>query len=143
MKILFLDIDGVLNSRRSALAFNGLPHPGREDKFDQVAVALIRRLCNNGVKIVLSSSWRIGRGNGYKQILDLPIIDRTPTLEGIRGREIASWLSRNGEPDNWAILDDDSDMLREQMPHFVHVDARNGLLLEDYEQLCHVLDVPS
>ena len=141
-KILFLDIDGVLDSRRSVLAFNGYPRPGSDEKFDPVAVALIRRLCNNGVKIVLSSSWRIGQRETYKSILGLPIIGRTPCLEGVRGREIAQWLSSHEKPKKWAILDDDSDMLDEQMSHFVHVDASNGLLLQDYELLCHILDVP-
>lgn len=47
MKILFLDIDGVLNSDRSNMAFSGYPHSFSDAdmaKFDNVALGLLRRL---------------------------------------------------------------------------------------------------
>ena len=48
MKVVFLDIDGVLNSVRSCIAYDGYPWQGDSDeerewhKFDQVAIALLR-----------------------------------------------------------------------------------------------------
>lgn len=143
MKVLFLDIDGVLNCRRSAVAFKGYPHPGRhQNKFDRVAVELVRRLGRRGVKIVLSSTWRLD--DDYKKICRLPIIDRTPVLRDslTRGHEIDLWLSWEvGGIEKWAIVDDDSDMLPEQAANFVHVDGINGLLWQDYEKLCTILEV--
>lgn len=141
-KILFLDIDGVLVSRRSGVAFNGFPNPRKhQDKFDFVAIGLIRKICQQGVDIVLSSSWRKGKGDEYKDLLGLPIIDRTPVVNGVRGDEIAEWINKNREPDKWAIVDDSSDMRQDQIPHFVHVDGNNGLLLHDYKRLCAILDI--
>lgn len=143
MKILFLDIDGVLNSVRSAIAFDGYPYPNRyEEKFDEVAVQLIRTLCNNTkAVIVLSSTWRHGLdlvafGNKMK----LPIIDKTPVtkLSGYRGEEIAMWL-KGKQIEKYAIVDDDSDMLKEQLPYFVKVNHMNGLSYENYNQLLELL----
>lgn len=140
MKVIFLDIDGVLNSTRSAVAFKGYPFPGHnEDKFDYIAVELIRRICSKNVKIVLSSTWKMDKN--YKKILNLPIIDKTPVLDTIRGEEIALWIKNNGEPEKWVILDDDSDMLESQMNNFVKTDHRNGLLFEDYEKICSILEI--
>ncbi len=147
MKIIFLDIDGVLNSRRSSFAFKGYPHPGNVDtnKFDMVSVELIRRVCNkiDNTKIVLSSTWRADKN--YKDILGLPIIDKTPKLPGIRGLEIKEWFARNthllNKIDKWAIVDDDSDMLDEQLPYFVKINPINGLMWEDFERLIEILDI--
>ena len=141
MKVLFLDIDGVLNSRRSAIAFNGYPSilDENEDKFDKVAVELIKRVCSQGVSIVLSSTWRLDKN--FKKILGLPIIDRTESLSGkCRGEEIQKWLDKN-KVDKWAIIDDDSDMLDSQIKNFAHVDGKNGIMWADYENLCKILDV--
>ena len=146
-KVLFLDIDGVLNSFRSAHAFGEFPH-GFDDsnyaKFDHVAVALIRRLCkDSGAKIVLSSSWRvIHRFEEVGLKLDLPIIDRTPSLNNrgrIRGDEIKYWLDFN-KCSCYAIVDDDGDMLEEQLPYFVRTSIENGLSYENYLQLNSLLE---
>ncbi|OQC17563.1 HAD domain-containing protein [Candidatus Skiveiella danica] len=143
MKVLFLDIDGVLNSRRTAVAFGSYPHKlAHLERFDHAALGLVRRLCEAGVSVVLSSSWReeyqhseIGRA------LDLPIIGGTPVLSGSRGSEIAAWLVEHEDVRTWAIVDDDPDMLEEQRGCFVQTDPDNGLLWGDYVALCAILDV--
>lgn len=62
MKILFLDIDGVLNSSRTALVTKtqGLSYlECMKAGIDKTAVALVNRLCHdNNLKIVLSSNHR-------------------------------------------------------------------------------------
>ena len=138
MKVLFLDIDGVLNSTRTAAAFGGYPHKLDElPMFDLVAVGLIQRLCSNGVQVVLSSAWRLTHEPAeVAKALGLPIIDRTPSLIGPRGREIAEWLSRHPEVECFAIVDDDSDMLAEQLPRFVRTDGMEGLTWAKFAQLC-------
>jgi len=143
MKVLFLDIDGVLNSRRTAVAFGSYPHKlAHLDRFDHAALGLVRRLCDAGVSVVLSSSWReefphadIGRA------LDLPIIGGTPVLSGSRGSEIAAWLAAHEDVRTWAIVDDDRDMLDGQRGCFVQTDPDNGLLWGDYLALCAILSV--
>ena len=143
MKVLFLDIDGVLNSIRSCYALGGYPHSFEEkcmSKFDWTAIALIQRICNkSNVKIVVSSTWR--KMFSYQEIganLKLPTIDSTPEFSGWRGYEIKDWLDRHPEVTKYAIIDDDSDMLPEQKPFFVHVDGRNGISYENFKQLLEI-----
>ena len=143
-KVLFLDIDGVLNSARTAYAFGGYPHlPSQVDRFDLVAVALIRKVCTEvGARICLSSTWRLGRD--WKELrghLGLPITHRTPRLDGARrGEEIKAWMDAyNRTIEKWAIVDDDADMLPEQLHHFVQTCPRNGFTFENYERLKDLL----
>lgn len=157
MKVLFLDIDGVLNSVRSAIALGGYPHPNRdeqaselirsEDRFDLVAVGLIRMLCQKtDTKIVLSSTWRYSYQTledilDFGKKLDLPIICKTPIihLSRARGREIDKWLQDHPDVTKFAIVDDDSDMLPEQLPSFVKTDYYEGLSYQNYLQLLEIL----
>ena len=140
MKILFLDIDGVLNSTRTCVAFGGYPMELTHiAAFDQVAIRLIQRLCDSaGVQIVLSSAWRLHcHFKDAGEALGLPIIDRTPSGMGPRGREIQDWLDAQPEPvECYAIIDDDGDMLPEQLAHFVKTDGHEGITWDDYVKLC-------
>lgn len=146
MRILFLDIDGVLNSTRTAIANRGYPHdfsPECRPMFDEVAVSLIRGLCAAGdVKVCVSSAWRIGRtheeiGRG----LDLPTIGMTPSLPGCRGLEIGAWLREHPEVTHYAIVDDDADMLPEQESCFVKTDGHEGLTYAAFKELCALFAV--
>jgi hypothetical protein len=143
MKIIFLDIDGVLNSTRSAIAMGGYPAPNRNyDRFDMVAVELIRRICSKDVKIVLSSTWR--KCEGWRKILNLPIIDKTediPALSCQRGKEIDEWLQKHSDVEEYVIIDDDIDMLPKQFEFFVNTDSHNGFLYKDYKTVCRILNI--
>lgn len=141
MRVLFLDIDGVLNSNRTAIAFGGYPHDVvgfHRAMFDEVALVMIRNLClKANISIVVSSSWRIdtswdhiGRG------LDLPTIGQTPVLPAKRGEEIKAWLDAHPEVVEYAIIDDDGDMLTEQESRFVHVRGADGVSFSDFNKLC-------
>lgn len=146
MKVLFLDIDGVLNSTRTAVAHGGYPgdfSPPDMAKFDETAIALIRRLCLAAdASVVLSSSWRIMfSAHEVANALDLPIMDKTPSLPGNRGQEIAHWLDRHPEVEAYAIVDDDSDMLPEQLPFFVQTTHEDGLRFSDYRKLCNLFGI--
>lgn len=145
MKILFLDFDGVLNSISSALVWNGY------DTFDPKCVGLVQRLVTQTkAKIVVSSSWRIGRTRD--ELLNdiakaggtalLPsIIGVTPLLNGDRGRgdEIASWLDINSKflISTYVIVDDDSDMLSHQP--FVKTSHAHGFTLNEYLSALEIL----
>ena len=130
MKVIFLDIDGVLNSHRTAIAFGGMPFDAKahRHRFDEVALRLIDGIATTaGANIVLSSSWR--NDSNWQQIgpaLGLAIIDRTPSYLGPRGKEIAAWLAAHPEVQSYAIVDDDGDMLPEQKPFFVHTNMFEG-----------------
>lgn len=145
LKVLFLDIDGVINSTRTAVVNRGYPHDFKKmERFDQVALGLIRNLCAlGGVSIVLSSTWR--KSFHYHEVanaLDLPIIDATDTDGKLRGEEIERWLKANAERvECYAIVDDDEDMLGNQLHRFCHTDGNDGLLWRDYLFLCDLFGI--
>jgi hypothetical protein len=146
MKVLFLDIDGVLNSTRTLVAFNGYPQELYESHlamFDQVALGMVRGLCRHGeVKVVISSAWR--KDFTFEQIgerLDLPTIGQTPMLLGCRGLEINAWLSQHPEVTQYAIVDDNPDMLPDQSVRFVQTSGEEGLTWRDFSKLCGLFDV--
>ena len=146
MKVLFLDVDGVLNSHRSAIAYGAMPWAHElpdVSKFDHVAVGLIRGIAiASGAFIVLSSAWRTCSNWGMLgPALRLPIMDRTPRLLGPRGKEIAAWLADHPAVTQYAIVDDDPDMLPEQMPYFVKTHMHNGLTWQDAERLAELLGI--
>jgi hypothetical protein len=143
VKVLFLDIDGVLNSTRTCVAFGGYPmeleHIGA---FDQVAIRLLQRFCDSsGVQIVLSSAWRLyNTPDEVGSALGLPIIDRTPYNNGrARGTEIQDWLDAHPEVEAYAIVDDDSDMMTKQLPYFVKTNGHEGMTWECFSKLCEIL----
>lgn len=111
MKVIFLDIDGVLNSEEYALSLGMVGMLGIDP--DKVRI-LDRILEATGAKLVISSSWR-----GSSDLLaDIrrdvgEYIDITPRLSGIRGSEVKAWLDAN-PVDRYAILDDDSDFYKYQ-----------------------------
>lgn len=122
MRVLFLDVDGVLNSRNTTNFHELYP-------IDQYMAFLIGRIqLRTGCSVVLSSSWRHhpdGVENVSKRVVEL--LDKTPHLSGCRGDEIKAWLDAHPEVEKYAILDDDSDMLKEQMPNFFKTTFDDGL----------------
>lgn len=152
MNVLFLDIDGVLNSKRSTLAsmLGYLPYPPMSKQaipaaihdIDWVAVGLVATLCKRyNAKIVLSSAWRETFTVEYlAEQFGLPIIDATDTESDTRGNQIQRWLDKHPEVEFYAIVDDNSGMLSLQKDHFVQTDFDEGLTLADFKDLCTVLE---
>lgn len=171
MKIIFLDIDGVLNSVRSFIASpNTGQLPYTEWVFasvDPIAVRMIERVLNEqAAYIVVSSSHRNRFFTGKTEEVstddvrctwqrwehDLPnlqdymmrigfstreqIIGCTPDIpHAMRGAQIQAWLDRHPEVEQWAIIDDDSDMLPEQAHRFIKTTTDNGFMFEHYKKL--------
>lgn len=121
MKIIFLDIDGVLNSHEWIHANQHLFNAGRlfmHQNVDRTAVARVQQICDaTGAKIVISSTWR--RLNTLEQLQNVlrnhglasEVIGTTPILSDFRGKEIQQWLDNNGPIESFVIIDDDGDML--------------------------------
>ena len=124
-KIIFLDIDGVLNSNKSFIdnygydKLLGMVYDGSIDDIvrckmndiDLDKVFMVRDICNlTGAKVVISSCWR--KISRYPLIeeklvsLGIPIVGVTPYVNSNRGDEIRKYLEDN-EIDNFVILDDD------------------------------------
>lgn len=134
--LVFLDVDGVLNSDdwfRQQRQTDRIGHDSSQ--IDVAAVARLNRLCEPpGVEVVLSSTWRRAwpwrrfqvmlEGLGFRGRL----VGQTPSFDpedttldedayfaSERGLEIAAWLERQLTPDELrdrpiVILDDDDDL---------------------------------
>lgn len=152
MKVLFLDIDGVLNSQAWMLSGNW--HDSKLSQLDPGTVARLNTILDaTDCNVVLSSTWR----------LNVPLTKLTHLLEsrglsgahrerfigstiqshlarcdgGGRGTEIDAWLKRC-PAESFAILDDDSDMAPHQA-QFVQTSWAVGLQDTDVERVIRLL----
>jgi hypothetical protein len=139
MKILFLDIDGVLNSMRNVRAYNRFPMPNVESEaeLDPIAIGMIRKICDlTKSSIVLSSTWRdyvdpIEFGKKY----NLPIVDKT--ISGSKARSIRLYREERPEIVKYAIIDDDD--MQDVNNNQVFTDLDNGMLCEHFFKLMELL----
>ncbi len=157
MKIVFLDFDGVINSRKW---FNSLHDKSKEDAlilvesdeiFDPSAVELINQLIEKTeAKVVVSSSWRINHTlEELNKILKefgarFEAIDVTLRLYKERGIEIQTYLdylsSKNENVESFVIIDDDSDMAHfRNTKHFVKTTFQDGFTEWHLEEALKVL----
>ena len=147
MKVIFLDIDGVLNTANYQ-GWRQIWGLKTSDKhgclFSPRAVRNLRRLLKwTDAKIVISSSWRL-RCMEEMELMwverKMPgrIYDLTPYMYGHgcdyanRGFEIDKWLHENHATENpFVILDDRYDFLPHQRPNAIITNYRRGLTLWD------------
>jgi len=146
MKIIFLDIDGVLCTTRAHVATGS--HGFMMKALDREGVGLLNRMAIDSTKFVLSSTWRnifsqewmedhlrrhgwTGEFHEDWRTPHNPMIshpDRRPD-------EIAEWLSKNpiGDKGQYVILDDDAwNWSLEQQNHVVRTIFDNGIMWEDF-----------
>lgn len=142
MKVIFLDIDGVLNSNHDII---------RGVQLDPEKMLLVRDLSKEfGAEIVASTSWNIMGTKNLNFILKsvvpgFNIHDITPHLEympdksegDLRGREITQWLSEHSEVTHYVVLDDDPVSYVEG--HLVLTDPWKGITEEDIEKAREIL----
>ena len=111
MKVIFLDIDGVLNSDEYLDKVKKSEIQGIERDIDVEKVKLLKRAIDEtGARVVLSSSWRYTRNaRDLKELLaNYGIrVDSTPYIQDERGLEIKKWLSENQGVEDFIILDDE------------------------------------
>jgi hypothetical protein len=143
VKVLFLDVDGVLNHA-------GCMPLCKARMFDPACCDLIRQVvAETDCSIVVSSTWRLGETlESLKAKLftcGLAVTDRiigmtpdlvTPRIKGpdgepliyerVRGHEIGAWLDDHPEVTRYVIVDDDSDMA-EHLPRLVRTTWKAGL----------------
>jgi hypothetical protein len=134
MKIIFTDIDGVLN-------------PHWRKKWDKKAIKLYNDICNKyDLKPVITSTWRIAhdvkklQSIFEEQGINIKIYDYTPVLYKERGLEIKEWLNNN-KCDNFIVLDDrtlDIEPFIEK--NVVKCRSWIGFSEEEYNIICNILD---
>ena len=167
-KIIFLDIDGVLNPVIYMNALHKMwAQSNKEikshDNFGQLFFyhncdALKRIIDETEAKIVISSSWRLNGEEAMKSMwnhrnLSGEIIGITPTETEVvksgqaefydmvcRGMEIDFWIKKNGFVGNYVIIDDDDDMLESQKDFFVETHPNIGLTMEDAKKAIEILN---
>lgn len=145
MKVIFLDIDGVLNHQKHYewLMTTDEPTPLQRvypySEFNPKSCQLLNEIIKEtGAQIVVSSSWRLDgevRLNSLFKHFGLPrIYGITPCLNTARGVEIGAWLVAHPEVDGYVILDDDEDMNDEQKPFFIKTNPYGSGLNEDVKE---------
>lgn len=161
MKVLFLDIDGVLNCM--------YPTPSDSHEwidldewrygFNPELVARLRFIiANTNCKIVVSSSWRHHTNyapyqpdRNWRDILSEKL--RCPREEvfagetgydkkGRRGMEIKQWLAEHPEVDAYCVVDDEIVDIEPYIDKdkIVKTDRRYGFTIEDMRRIIDVLN---
>ena len=163
-KVVFLDIDGVLNTK---WWYTQMDRKTPKDKygyaFDPKAVANLRKVVDETeAGIVISSSWKC---MGLSQMEDMwdernlpgKVVGITPNsvsdellvdtdidsmeLFHIRGEEIKEWLTKHGKHvSHYVIIDDMDNMLPEQQSHFVQTNPEVGITEDDANKAIVILN---
>ena len=155
MKVIFLDLDGVLNVQSQERDKYG-------SLFHQNLVDNLKRIIDEtDAKIVISSTWR---HSGLSVMQDMwksrnlpgEVIDITIDLwskdfkDVSRGEEIQHWLDIHTGIQSYVIIDDDTDFLPNQLNNFVQTsdnqdhtdfyDIGYGLTVECADQAIKILN---
>lgn len=144
MKVVILDIDGVLNNQKWERDVMNKYSVGTDFIFNQDAMFLLKQLVEvTGARIVISSSWRISEFS-RDLIMDnfwpyrLSVYSWTGQEAGTRGHQIAEWLERHSYVTNYVAFDDDED-LEELGDHFIKVTTWDGLRADHVQRAMNIL----
>jgi len=137
MKLIFLDIDGVLNSEDFFNARVHTPEAKKkwteESDFDPDAVSLLNHISDaTGANFVVTSAWRIGRT--VSELQDLfkrvgitgKVVGRTRSIGDERRDEIQEWIDSHDMCEAFVVIDDEYDMGLFTM-RFVKTNWKHGL----------------
>ncbi len=164
-RVIFLDVDGVLNSVNWYGKYYFRHRYGGDritQSFDPKAIKRLNYIvAKTDARIVLSSVWRLGKSLNalrrmfYKVGGDFLLIGKTERychkeISLPRGSEIKEYYGRVFDYPSYSecwpnkllgylILDDDSDMLYEQRDHFLKTDKYYGLTDEDVPRAIDIL----
>lgn len=137
LRIIFLDIDGVLNDRKTRSR-----SPGGFTFVDTPKIRRLKRIIDaTDAEVVLSSDWRYDRDDPALNA-DFIALENRLAKHGIefygftpniawdkRGLEIQSWLDDHKGVTGFVILDDRGDM-EPNLTHLVQTKMRDGLTEE-------------
>ena len=148
-RIVFLDVDGVLNSYLWTVRPKTIEESQGDPDLDPFAINLLNEFTQIfDLKIVISSDWRISsyciprlKNAGVRNIIDTTPVTifqtRNNKIHFTRGEEIQLWLDAHPEVENFVIFDDREDF--EQLNHYVKVDSYRGLTQEDIQKAVEIL----
>lgn len=158
MKVLFLDVDGVLNSNacRSELSGGGY--------LDEEKVKLLSRVVRRtGSVVVLHSGWRFwfteameparreaagllalltkyGVGlYGKTPDFSTPEVKKTKRFSLVKASEILSWLRNHDNVENYLVLNDLDLHSKQLEKHQIRTDSETGFSDEDVSRAIELL----
>lgn len=159
VRVVFLDIDGVLNSVGTYKFFQkqykeGDEIPDIKDELCLISMSNLNCILKQvpDCKIVISSTWR--KTYPLEELIEMfkkygyewPIIGVTPSLRrklsemADRGDEIRSWLKDNPGVEQHVAIDDNYVSLPEA--NFVQTDCRDGLVYSKAQEAMEKLGFP-
>lgn len=154
-KIIFLDVDGVLNSYQTVVS-GEVPKVHGYVTFAPSLIAKLAQVVKaTEAKVVLTSTWRMFRHRNEEMYLHLKntlkeqgieIIDTTgESKEDIRGLEIQTWLMpRKSRNIQFVIIDDEYRDIEPYYPNeLVKVNSEFGLSDKNVIQAIEILNKES
>lgn len=138
MKVLFLDIDGVLNHDNTVERIPGMGNYTGLDK------ELVERYQNwirdKNYVVVLSSDWRrLDLTRRFLLDSGIHFSFTTPIFNRFRGDEVSDWLNRNSDVKSYAILDDVNQFNDSQQDNLVLTNPGTGVTDFDLKQVDKIL----
>ena len=149
MRVIFLDIDGVVATPTSVRLNYLLGRTVETQWYDGVALSYLGRLVEESAGlVVLTSTWREGltskdpftraiMDNLLAQLADAgaPVADTTPRLPGHdRSAEVAAWLAAHPGWESYVVLDDLArfEECPEVAAHLVRIEESDGIRWQHY-----------
>ena len=141
MKVIFVDVDGVLNSDDFIDSVKG------SQDIDIKTIRLLKNAVNEtGAKIVMYTSFRYTKSFLKVQEMLLQngiLFDKTPFIDNERGKEIKQYLAEHKDIEDYILLDDVifPDFDDELLEHLIKMDDTNsrgigkGLQEKDVEEI--------
>ena len=146
MKIVFLDFDGVLCTRRAQIAAGDFENS--QPSLDVTAVQMVGRLAevDPTLRFVISSDWRevYSREEIEAQLQQAGFIGklhddwRTPKSGAKRGDQVKAWLDQHPEVTGFVCIDDHKGFHRDQ-PLVQIRNPEDGFLVQHFRQACQLL----
>ena len=153
-KVIFLDIDGVLN-----LIYKDSSFDEYGQIFNKTCVDNFKSIIEQtNAKIIVSSTWKDSGLSIMKEMWinrNLPgeVIDITPSAQDVvdhgiepymdlvsRGSEIELWMIKNDFKGNYIIIDDVRDFTIEQSKYLIKTNSMIGLTKEDSVKSINLLN---
>lgn len=157
MKVIFLDVDGVLNSEEFLKN-----NPNRF--IDRKCVSILKDIIDKtGAVIVLSSGWRLWFSDnlmpvdGHSQCLyyllnsfNIKLYSKTPdfstdeirarkTFSYVKAKEILAWINDNDNVEKYVVIDD-LDLINEQVnKNLIRTNGKIGITKEDAKRAIMLL----
>lgn len=150
MKVIFLDVDGVLNRLDGMFYRTDVGYDLNKNTYppyplDKEKIKMVMKLAREtNAKIVLSSSWRReDKGITKLKHFGLDIFDTTYKKSYAKREETIKHYLKSNVVDNYVILDDNSDYFFtdiEIAKHALTIDAYDGLTDSDIEKARDILN---